>query len=326
MAHGGEVTSPSGSCLIVSYHYVRDTAGSRFPRINALSRSGFSSQVEQLVQACDMLDYAAMIEIVGGTRRPDRPSALLTFDDGLVDHYETVFPLLQAHSLRGIFFVSPPSGRVLNVQKTQLLLATIGGEALLGEVKTLAARAGYVPTPHPVPPVLYRYDAEANRQVKQLLNYELPYAIADELLTSLFERHVGPEQELAPALYLSEAMIKEMSRAGMTIGFHTHRHRVLSRLNADQQRVDIHDGVEWIKGITGQATVPFCYPHGHAHAYNQDTLAVVRDAGYSMAFTAVRAMSRPGDDHRYEIPRYDTCDVSAALATMGLRPGAWVAD
>jgi hypothetical protein len=33
-----------------------------------------------------------------------------------------------------------------------------------------------------------------------------------------------------------------------------------------------------------------------------------------MAFTAVRAFARPRSDARFELPRYDTRDVAAALA------------
>jgi len=36
-----------------------------------------------------------------------RPKALLTFDDGCIDNYELVAPLLESYSLRGLFFVCP---------------------------------------------------------------------------------------------------------------------------------------------------------------------------------------------------------------------------
>jgi peptidoglycan/xylan/chitin deacetylase (PgdA/CDA1 family) len=323
MGRDPDLSLSPGACLVVSYHYVRDTATTKFARVNALPISDFASQLSLLSRSLTLVDYDTVLEVVAGTRRLEQPAALLTFDDGLIDHYTTVFPVLRDHGAQGVFFVSPPGPLrppVLNVQKTQLLLAKLGGEALLRDVEMMATRAGYVPEKHVVHPVLYRYDAEADRQVKQLLNYDLPYEIADPLLTTLFERHLGPQQDAAAELYLTEEMIREMSAAGMTFGFHTHRHRVLSRLSADRQREEIADGVDRIRGITGQATVPFCYPHGHAHAYNSATLDIVRDAGYSLAFTAVRSMAFPHADHRFELPRYDTCDLSAALGLIPTGP------
>jgi hypothetical protein len=226
-----------------------------------------------------------------------------------------------------MFFVSPTNSdehpRVLNVQKVQLLLAIMGGEALLRELDALVARAGFVRPTQPAHPVLYRYDTAADRQVKQLLNYDLPYEIADDVLRTLFTRHVGDEKEMAQELYLTLDMIREMSSAGMVFGFHTRHHRVLSRLSVRAQRAEIDGGVQWIRDLTGQRAVPFCYPHGHAHVYTTETVDIVRAAGYAMAFTAVRGPATFGTHSWFEIPRYDTRDLDAALGVQ--HPAASVA-
>ena len=306
------------TCLAVSYHYVRDTNGSRFARLNVLPTADFASQVRLLAETRDVLTPDAFLGILDAGGAFDAPAALLTFDDGLIDHYVTVFPLLRAAGLRAIFFVSScsnaPAPQILNVQKVQLLLATLGAERLLLEVERLIEDAGIARPAEPAHPVLYRYDAARDREVKRLLNYELPYEVADHLLATLFRRHVGDEQEVAQELYLTEAMIREMAAAGMTFGFHTRQHRVLSRLTPAAQRDQIEHGIAWIRELTGQATVPFCYPHGHAHAYTPETVAILRRAGYSMAFTAVRDFTPASAALRYELPRYDTCDVGAAVA------------
>lgn len=67
--------------------------------------------------------------------------------------------------------------------------------------------------------------------------------------------------------------------------------------------------MRWIRALTGQASVPFRYPHGHAHAYTTQTVRILRETGYSMAFTAVRGLSCPAAGTRFELPRYDTRDV-----------------
>jgi peptidoglycan/xylan/chitin deacetylase (PgdA/CDA1 family) len=41
-------------------------------------------------------------------RRPDRPLAFLTFDDGFVDNHEHVLPLLRGYGMRAMVFVLPP--------------------------------------------------------------------------------------------------------------------------------------------------------------------------------------------------------------------------
>jgi hypothetical protein len=155
----------------------------------------------------------------------------------------------------------------------------------------------------------YRYDEQAEAVVKRLLNYELPFDVADDVLDDLFRRHVGEPVEHARGLYLTPAMIREMADGGMTFGFHTETHRVLSRLTAAEQRTELAEGVRVVRSLTGQRSVPFCYPYGFPHTYDADTLAILADAGYSMGFNTVRRRARPDADPRFELPRFDTRDV-----------------
>ena len=104
-------------------------------------------------------------------------------------------------------------------------------------------------------------------------------------------------------------MIREMAAAGMTFGFHTERHPVLSRLDREAQHRELIGGVPRLRALTGQASIPFCYPYGHPHTYNADTLAALGEAGYGMAFNTVRRLAQPAVDPVYEIPRFDTRDL-----------------
>jgi peptidoglycan/xylan/chitin deacetylase (PgdA/CDA1 family) len=284
------------SCLVVSYHYVRDASVTGFPHLRALHPAGFEQQIATLERTRTIVDYGGFLAAIDGERSLNSPAALLTFDDGLIDHYTTVFPQLAARGYRGVFFISPASNcsapGVLNVQKVQLLLARFG-DRLWTEVEGALAVVCPGLTTQAPHESLYRYDNATVRRVKQLLNYDLPLEIAD-------------------AVYLTPAMIREMAHAGMTFGYHTRDHRVLSRLPLDEQRAQLEGGVQWIQTLTGQTSVPFCYPHGHAHAYTQDTVRLVRECGYSMAFTAVRGTSLPSTDLRFEVPRLDTRDVPSA--------------
>ena len=305
------------SCLVVSYHYVRDPSISVFPNLRTLHPADFEQQITTLERDTAIVDYKLFLAALDGDRPLNGPSALLTFDDGLIDHYETVFPQLAARGHRGIFFISPgsnsPAPRVLNVQKVQLLVATLG-ERLWDEVTAALAAVGPGSATDATHDSLYRYDSAAVRRVKQLLNYTLPLETTEAVLGEMFRSSIGDEAEIARELYLTPAMIREMAHAGMTFGYHTRDHLVLSRLPLDEQRAQLEDGVQWIRGLTGQTSVPFCYPHGHAHAYTQDTVELVRECGYSMAFTAVRGTSRPSTDLRFEVPRLDTRDVPSADA------------
>lgn len=309
-----------GQATAVFYHYVRDSAKTAFPEIKALGVADFVAQLESLRARGPIGDYPALEAALDGGPALAAGSALLTFDDGLVDHHTTVFPALRARGLTGIFFVTgtnlASSPRLLTVHKTHFLLARLGIETFAAEVRRLLESfagnsAGAL---HSLLGV-YRYDHNAESATKHLLNYELPFDVADRMLDGLFRRHIGDPAEFAASLYLSPSMIREMVAGGMAFGFHTENHPVLSRLSPAEQRAEVALGVERIRALTGQQSVPFCYPYGHAHTYNTATLAVLRDSGYSMAFTTVRRPVRIGADNRYELPRVDTRDLQVSAAS-----------
>ncbi len=303
-------------CTIVFYHYVRDVARTPFPGIKALGIEAFAAQLDWLQDHFDVVEGEAFDAAVRHGRPFARPSALLTFDDGFTDHYEHVFPLLRRRGLGGIFFVSGatlgPRPRLLNVHRTHFLLSALGAERFTREVGTALEAEGVAIDGGAGRDGVYRYDEAPDVRVKRILNYEAPYPVVERVLATLFERHVGQAEEFARSLYLSAAQIAEMAAGGMTFGFHTETHPVLSRLTADEQKAELQRGVGLIRELTGQDSVSLCYPYGLPHTYNADTLRLVEACGYSMAFNTVRREARCGDDPRYELPRFDTRDLPRA--------------
>jgi peptidoglycan/xylan/chitin deacetylase (PgdA/CDA1 family) len=304
------LTATPGDALVVMYHYVRNPEQTPFTELKALRLGEFEAQLQWLAR-----DWApATYDTFEAGARGALPSraALLTFDDGFVDHYEAVFPALRARGWSGVFFVAgaalddPP--RLLNVHKTQFLLATLGAAAFAREVEgAVASTAGGNALGHRAE--VYRYDQTPDLAAKHLLNYELPFGEADRVLSALFARHIGDETAFARGLYLSRDQIREMAAGGMTFGFHTESHRVLSRLERDAQRAELARGVSLLRAVTGQRSVPFCYPYGHPHTYTSDTVSLLGELGYGMAFNTTRRLARPASDPRFEIPRFDTRDL-----------------
>jgi peptidoglycan/xylan/chitin deacetylase (PgdA/CDA1 family) len=299
-------------CTVVFYHYVRDVEKTAFPGIRALSVADFGSQLDWLQSRFTIVDGPTFEEAIANGRGFDRPAALLTFDDGFVDHYQNVFPELRRRKLGGMFFLAGATlgeaPRLLNVHRAHFLLALLGPEALLAALRGELAeiledgRDGGRPG-------TYRYDENPDAVVKRLLNYELPFAVVDQVLEILFRRHLGDPVTFARQLYLSGEMIREMAAGGMTFGFHTETHRVLSRLDESEQRDELLRGVAQVRALTSQPAVPFCYPYGFSHTYNAATLAILAEAGYSVAFNTVRRAARVGVDTRFELPRFDTRDL-----------------
>jgi peptidoglycan/xylan/chitin deacetylase (PgdA/CDA1 family) len=314
---------PSAPCLAVMYHYVRDSAATAFPDIRALPPALFREQLDWLQANYTVVDLTALERGLDGGPLAPNP-AVLTFDDGFVDHYEAVFPELRARGLSGVFFVSHAASTdrpcMLAVHKTQFLLARLGAKAFAGAVLAECD----IPAGRQVGDVFGAdsWEAAGDRGIKHLLNYALPFAQAERVLDELFTSHIGDATDFARRLYVSSDMVREMARAGMVFGYHTRTHRMLSRLSDAQQREELAHGVPWIARLTGQSRVPFCYPWGGTQTYNDATVRIVQECGYSLAFNTVRRSLVVGMDSRYELPRLDTRDLPPY--TTGLN--GWQAD
>jgi peptidoglycan/xylan/chitin deacetylase (PgdA/CDA1 family) len=306
------MTTPA--CTVVYYHYIRDAESTAFPGIKGMSTAAFAAQLDWLQERYRIIDGVTFERAALGQQRLKDATALLTFDDGFVDHYHHGFAELRARGLAGVFFVSDatvgPSPTLLNVHKAHFLLSALGADRLGHELARrlvglgrngsdgAAAREG-----------IYRYDHAPEKELKRLLNYELPYELADRLLDELFRLHIGDPVAFARGLYLSADMIAEMARGGMRFGYHSRSHRVLSRLTAAEQERELAGGVDLITRLTGQRTVPFCYPYGLPHTFNRDTVGLLERIGYSIAFSTNRQHAELPVPSRYEVPRFDTRDV-----------------
>ena len=198
----------------------------------------------------------------------------------------------------------------MNVHKIHFLVATLGANEFSNVIqKQLLSYAEVMELNIQGRPGIYRYDSSDHLDIKRLLNYELPFPIADKILDDVFREQIGNPVDFARQLYMTPEMVKEMADSGMTFGSHTSNHRLLSRLNFQDQLEQLKEGITLVQNLTNQSSVPFCYPYGHTHTYNQNTLTILANIGYSMAFNTARYPVLFEQAEQYEIPRFDTKDL-----------------
>ena len=81
--------------------------------------------------------------------------------------------------------------------------------------------------------------------------------------------------------WLSEDQLRDLARAGMTIGAHTFDHQRVDRLVGDQWRAEIDEPPAQLAGILGHPVDLMAYPYG---MWSQEALERVAAAGYRAAF------------------------------------------
>lgn len=84
---------------------------------------------------------------------------------------------------------------------------------------------------------------------------------------------------------LSWKQISEMIRAGVGLGFHTHNHKNVARMQADDLVADINRGASLLHSRLALQPNAFAFPYGHYGSYSNETIALLQQRGFEMFFT-----------------------------------------
>ncbi|GAG29378.1 unnamed protein product, partial [marine sediment metagenome] len=128
-------------CIIVPYHYVHNPTKD-FPRVYTKTIEDFEDQIKYLSEKYKIISLKDYVSFLNGKKKkiPSK-TCILTFDDGLVDHYKNVLPILKKLNLPATFFISGQpllEQKVLTVHMLQCLVAEVDIDELIKEYyKTL---------------------------------------------------------------------------------------------------------------------------------------------------------------------------------------------
>jgi peptidoglycan/xylan/chitin deacetylase (PgdA/CDA1 family) len=313
---------------IVMYHYVRDTARTRYPKIKALPTDGFAGQIRYIKRHYNVISGPQLMQAVADRGSlPPRP-LLLTFDDGYLDHFRDVLPRLEREHLTGCFF--PPANcilehRVLDVNKIHFVLASVSDTQLLvdfilAQVDENRASHDLLPSEH------YQRLAQSSRFdsaevvfCKRMLQRELPLELRQAIVDELFRRHVSSDEaSFARELYMTADHLRELHERGMYVGAHGYSHVWMNAISTQQQEREIDQSLAFLQSV-GADTLRWmmCYPYG---AYDESLLSILRARNCLIGLTTVVDLARLGDYDRLTLPRLDTNDLPRGA---NVEPNEW---
>lgn len=286
IVHRAAVSAASirGRRLVFVFHRVTGDGERSSGIVPAVPQEIFRRQLEEITGFGDIVPLTSMLE---ETPMRARPRFALTFDDDLISHFDVVLPILQEREVTATFFVGGRSLHGLGPLWFEMLdaMALSRGAAELGrwlgiETNDLQHLA---------------QTCERDRRLQQRI-----------------------EAEDAPAAKPLEAHhIAAMADAGMTIGFHTLRHRSLIDLTEHEVDAALAEGRSELEEVVGGRLQLFAYPHGKADGEVADR---IRHAGYVAAWTGRPRALAPRDDPyllgRWEAGAAEGPDLAARIAAV----------
>ena len=299
----------------IMYHYVRPLKGSRHPKIKGLELSGFREQLDYLSQQYEFISADHLIaHLKLGDALPDN-ACLLTFDDGYRDHFDFVLPELTGRGIKGCFF--PPAcsvieKKLLDVNAIHFILAATGNiSILIADLKAQTRMHGmpasrwdelWVKLAKP-----NNFDGKEVIFFKRMLQRELSAEMRAEIVTNLFEKHVGrSEREFCEELYMTADDLRELQSAGMYIGSHTYNHIWLDSLDRERQESEIRKSLEFLSSLGAPVRDwIMCYPYG---GYNHDTIDILKAHDCIAGFTTKTGICHLDQTSPFEVNRFDTND------------------
>jgi peptidoglycan/xylan/chitin deacetylase (PgdA/CDA1 family) len=267
--------------VVLGYHRVVDDFAGSAP--GALP--GMIISLRMLEQQLDWIgrrfDFVSPDEL--STRATRRRPAVVTFDDGYADVYEHALPLLCRKGIPAAVFVVTKmiaSGKLHLHDRLHMLLA--GALARDGRARERLSHllqdvvpAGAWPRPRSAAP------ASPFALLRALLE-ALPHADLRRVARAL-EAETPVDANTHPGLRpLTWSQVRELRRAGMTIGSHTLTHALLTQEDSSTVQAEVTGSRRDLERELGSAVEHFAYPDGR---FDDVVLAAVAAAGYRFAYT-----------------------------------------
>jgi peptidoglycan/xylan/chitin deacetylase (PgdA/CDA1 family) len=290
---------------VVMYHYVRDLPRTRFPKLKGMMLDDFRQQVVQLSSQFEMASLESAVDFLNGEYRPRRDLCLLTFDDGLKEHYREVLPFLAERHIRGVFFLitsAVQERKVASVHMSHFLMAALDFQELTSSFfrKAVELCSDSFSPPNvdaEAATLTYRWDSPEVARFKYLLNFRMEPDLRDRVLRELFTAYISDETAFADSLYITWDEARQMQRSGMAMGGHTHQHQALAGLTPRELSSDLEACSRLLhQNLLVQAVWPFSYPFGKKDSFNLRAVRNLQQLGFRCAFSTEVGDNRRGAD------------------------------
>ena len=301
------------------YHYLRlNKQSDPFPRILGTNIDEFQNHLSMLQKNYHMISLKDALSISTGEDGFNKKNIgiLITFDDGLSDHY-TAAKILSELNISAIFFIPTcilEEKLPANPTIIHYTIAVFGIEKFLKEFRESLVN-------NKLDSKLFdlQYSkskdnlGETISRIKSTFKYKLGYYDSRKILLDIYKNLFSSEyKNMLSTIHLTESQIREMLEMGHHVGTHTYSHISVAatELNSDDFIKEIISPKNYLEQKFNTKVNSFSYPFGGKNDCLSSSELIKKTNEYNLAFTVEEILNTrntsPYQLGRYQINSSDT--------------------
>ena len=301
------------------YHYLRlNKQSDPFPRILGTNIDEFQNHLSMLQKNYHMISLKDALSISTGEDGFNKKNIgiLITFDDGLADHY-TAAKILSELNISAIFFIPTcilEEKLPANPTIIHYTIAVFGIEKFLKEFRESLVN-------NKLDSKLFdlQYSkskdnlGETISRIKSTFKYKLGYYDSRKILLDIYKNLFSSEyKNMLSTIHLTESQIREMLEMGHHVGTHTYSHISVAatELNSDDFIKEIISPKNYLEQKFNTKVNSFSYPFGGKNDCLSSSELIKKTSEYNLAFTVEEILNTrntsPYQLGRYQINSSDT--------------------
>lgn len=262
----------------------------------------FEKKIKELSETKKVISLKQLRKFQENNEKLEDDYIILTFDDGTIDHYQNVYPILKKYDVTGVFFICSNifKENILKIHFVHQILNKANIDEVYRETqKYLLENNINIDTI-----VDKKLENWKEVYVKHLIQTILSQEHSERIINKLVKKYdISTNYE---NYYMSINNMLEMKSTGMEFGCHTNTHKRLSFLNKIEQNKEIQENMELLYKnnlLTNTDVLSIAYPFGD---YDNTTTKVLGNLNFDFAFNVKEEDIYEFD--KYQLSRYD-CNI-----------------
>lgn len=311
----------NSSYVGLCYHYVRQSKQiDPFPRILGTNVNEFQNHLTMLQKNYQIISLEDAMNLSYGHSilSEKRPGVLITFDDGLSDHF-TAAKILSELNISATFFIPTcilQEKLPANPMIIHYTIAVFGIDKFLKEFRAALENNNL---DNKLFDISYSKDIDdvwnIISKIKSTFKYKLGFYNSRKILLDIY-RNLFCAQYKNPLdiIHLTENQIKKMLQMGHYIGTHTHSHISVaaSELSQDDFIKEIVHPKNYLEQKFNTEVYSFSYPFGGKDDCLSSSELIKKTNEYKLAFT-VEEILNTKNTSPYELGRYQPTSNDTSL-------------